>query len=368
MKIELQNERLENWIGTANEPVIISGPCSAESPEQVLSTAQALAKTGKVHMLRAGIWKPRTRPGSFQGVGNQGLTWLKAAGKAVGLPVITEVANAQHVEACLEQRIDALWIGARTTVNPFSVQDIADALKGVSIPVLVKNPINPDLALWIGALERMDQAGIRQLGAIHRGFSSYKNSNYRNAPNWEIPIELKTLVPDLPIFCDPSHISGKREGLSELAQKALDLDMAGLMIESHIDPENALSDAAQQLVPGDLNELLNALQFRSSAPQTKEFTTQLELLRSTIDEIDDALVRKLAERMAVVERIGEYKQENNVTILQLERWREILSTRAEWGTKLELEPEFVQNLLQVIHKASITRQTEVMNRPPVNEK
>ncbi|MGD1845902.1 MAG: chorismate mutase [Salibacteraceae bacterium] len=365
--MELQNDPLESWIGKKGEPVIISGPCSAESPQQVLDTAQALASSGKVHLLRAGIWKPRTRPGSFQGVGTQGLSWLKAAGDAVGLPVITEVANAHHVEACLEHRIDALWIGARTTVNPFSVQEIADALKGVSIPVLVKNPINPDLALWIGALERMDQAGIKHLGAIHRGFSSYNNRHYRNAPNWEIPIELKTLVPGLPIFCDPSHISGRRDGIHEVAQKALDLDMEGLMIESHIQPDAALSDAQQQLAPDTLSQVLESLQFRSSKPVDQQFDSQLEMFRSRIDEIDQLLVSKLAERMGIVEEIGAYKHENNLTILQLERWREILATRTDWASRQDLDTTFIRSLLKVIHEASIARQTQVMNRPPVND-
>lgn len=365
MKLELNTSPINEWLPDAGKPVIISGPCSAESEEQMMNTAKALAKTGRVDILRAGIWKPRSRPDSFEGVGAVGLKWLKDAGKEMGIPVATEVANAKHVEDCLEVGIDILWLGARTTVNPFYVQEIADALKGVDIPILVKNPVNPDISLWIGALERINKAGITRLAAILRGFSSFERNTYRNAPKWGIPIELKTLCPELSILCDPSHITGDRELIFEIAQKALDLDMAGLMIESHTSPNDALSDASQQITPVRLEEILSELTVRTAEGHSEEFSSQLEKLRSTIDEIDEDLLQKFMERMQVIEKIGEYKLENNVTILQLERWKEILSTRAILGKNIGLNAEFVRKLLQLIHKESIRKQNAIMNRDPV---
>lgn len=365
MTLELNTSPINEWLPAAGKPVIISGPCSAESEEQMMNTAKALAKTGRVDILRAGIWKPRSRPDSFEGVGAIGLKWLIDAGKEMGIPVATEVANAKHVEDCLEVGIDILWLGARTTVNPFYVQEIADALQGVDIPVLVKNPVNPDVSLWIGALERINKAGITRLAAIHRGFSSFERNGYRNAPKWEIPIELKTLCPELSILCDPSHISGDRELIFEIAQKALDLDMSGLMIESHISPDDALSDASQQLSPDRLEKMLAKLTVRKATCHNEEFSSQLEKLRSTIDEIDADLLQKFMERMQVIEKIGEYKLENNVTILQLERWKEILSTRTAHGKNIGLNEEFLFKLLQLIHKESIRKQTAIMNKEPV---
>ena len=366
MNLELDLIPARKWWGDGHHPFFIAGPCSAETEEQVITTAKAIAETTSVQLLRAGVWKPRTRPDSFEGVGEQGLVWLKEAGRQSGLPVATEVAKAKHVEACLRHGIDAVWIGARTTVNPFLVQEIADALKGVDIPVLVKNPIHPDLQLWIGALERINRSGIKRLAAIHRGFFTTEKNGFRNAPVWEIPIELKTLCPELDIICDPSHIAGSRDLLGPVAQKALDLDMAGLMIEAHPDPDHALSDPAQQITPATLADLFDGLAVRRSSSQSPEFRSQLEMLRNIIDEIDEMLVQRLAERMKIVDKIAEYKLENNVTILQLERWREIIETRTDWGEQNELEEEFILQLLKIIHRVSISRQTDVMNRGAVN--
>ena len=362
MRLELNIADKENWL-SKKAPIIISGPCSVESEEQVLQTVQQITKTGKISILRGGIWKPRTRPNSFEGVGTPGLKWLKQAGVEVGLPVATEVANAEHVEACLKNNIDMLWIGARTTVNPFSVQEIAEALKGVDIPIFVKNPITPDINLWMGALERINAAGITKIAAIHRGFSSFDKSSYRNAPMWEIPIELKLYCPKLPIFCDPSHIAGDKELIQHVAQKALDMDMDGIMIESHINPEEAKSDAKQQLNPEELNKLLNQLIIREKFSQSEEFKNKLEQLRTVIDELDEELINKFASRMAIIQKIGEYKSQNNVTILQLERWEKILSNRTFLAEKVGLSDDFIKKILELVHQESIRIQTEVMNKP-----
>lgn len=353
---------LGDWPINAQKPFVIAGPCSAETPDQVLDTAKALAATGKVNLLRAGIWKPRTRPGSFQGIGSPALAWLKAASEATNIPCTTEVANAQHVEAALKAGIDVVWIGARTTVNPFSVQEIADALKGVDIPVIVKNPINPDLQLWIGALERFAMNGLTKLMALHRGFSGVGNGTYRNGPMWEIPIALKAALPELPILCDPSHITGKRALIPAVAQKALDLGMHGLMLETHPTPDEAWSDPAQQLTPERFGKLMHELQWRSTADQNEEVGLQLAGLRAQIDEIDDRLLHALKERMEVVRQIGSYKRENDVTILQLERWKEILTTRTDKGKSLGLSEPFMTRYLELIHKASIREQSNVMNQ------
>lgn len=365
MSLHLDIEPLSAWLPTHNKPLLISGPCSVETEQQVLETAQALAQTGHVGMLRGGIWKPRTRPDAFEGKGAEGLPWLKAAGVATGLPVATEVARAEHVEAALDAGIDVLWIGARTTVNPFSVQEIADALRGTNVPVFVKNPISPDLGLWIGALERVNRAGVKRLAAVHRGFATYGKTMYRNAPMWEIAIELKTLCPSLDIICDPSHIAGKRELLLRVAQRAIDLDMSGLMIEAHISPETAWSDAAQQVSPSALNELLQQLTVRTAQSTNPEFHNQLEELRRMIDELDDELLKKLAARMDIAEQIGHYKRENKVTILQIKRWEEIIRNRMAKGETLGLSDDFLTKILQAIHKESILRQTAVMNAEAV---
>lgn len=361
MKLNLNIEPLSNWITPTNEPLLISGPCSAETEDQLLTTAHLLAATGKVSVLRAGIWKPRTRPGEFEGIGSIGLEWLKRAKAETGLPTAVEVANAKHVEEALAAGVDILWIGARSTVNPFTVQEIADALKGHDIPVLVKNPVNPDLQLWIGALERINKAGITKLGAIHRGFSSFEKSSFRNEPMWELAIQLKTLCPELPIINDPSHICGNRELIPYISQKALDLNMQGLMIESHLDPSVAWTDAKQQLTPAAVNELMERLTVREPESKNEAFADKLTELRKQIDKIDDLLLQKLGERMAIVEKIGEYKRDNQVTILQVNRWDEISKKGAAFAKALKLDTAFTEKFLELVHSESIRKQTEIMN-------
>lgn len=360
-KQELRLEPMESWL-KVKRPVIISGPCSAETEEQTVATARQLAATGRVHVLRAGIWKPRTRPGQYEGAGEPGLDWLVSAGKETGLPVITEVANAAHVTACLSRGVNLLWVGARTTVNPFSVQEIADALRGVDIPVLVKNPVNPDLELWLGALERLNKAGIRKLAAVHRGFSSFEKGPFRNAPMWDVAIELKTRVPELDILCDPSHIAGNRELISFVSQKALDLDMAGLMIESHINPDGAWSDARQQVTPAALGRMVAELVVRAPSSESKSFKSTLATLREQIDQLDDEIMQRLAARMKISEKIGQYKKESGVTILQVSRWEEIVQTRVALCRAMGLSEEFTTELLKLIHHESIQVQMRVMNQ------
>ena len=361
MKLNLKLQPLNTWVKTKNEPLLIAGPCSAETEDQLMATAHLLAKTGKVSVLRAGIWKPRTRPGEFEGIGSIGLTWLKRAKEETGLPTAVEVANAKHVEEALAAGVDILWVGARSTVNPFTVQEIADALKGVDIPVMVKNPVNPDLQLWVGALERFNNAGITKLAAIHRGFSSFEKTAFRNEPMWELAIQLKTLCPELPIINDPSHICGNRELIQYVAQKALDLDMQGLMIESHLDPSVAWTDAKQQLTPAALSELMELLTLRKPESKDKEFTDKLADLRTSIDKIDDQIIQKIAERMQVVQKIGEFKRDNGVTILQVNRWDQIMNKRSAFAKALKLDLNFTGKLLELIHSESIRKQTEIMN-------
>ena len=342
------------------KPLIIAGPCSAESQEQLLTTAKGLAD--KATIFRAGVWKPRTRPNSFEGIGQKALEWLKVVKQQTKLKVATEVANAQHVEQCLKADIDVLWLGARTTVNPFYVQEIAEALRGVDANVMVKNPLHPELSLWMGAIERLNQVGIQQLAAIHRGFFTLEKSAFRNEPKWEIPIKLKRLMPDLPIICDPSHISGAPQMLSEVSQIAMDLNMDGLMIETHFNPSIALSDAQQQITPDELGKLLNALILRSSTNQNAEFRTLLNNLRKEIDSIDKKLVEIVGKRTAIVKEIGRYKKENAVTILQIERWFEILKSRKEWGQEMHIDPQMVAELFELIHKHSVLIQTHILNK------
>ncbi len=342
-------------------PLIISGPCSAETEEQLMATAEALASTGKVDMLRAGIWKPRTKPGLFEGIGTKALAWMQQAKKKTGLPVCVEVATAKHVEDILHFDMDVIWIGARTTVNPFSVQELADALKGMDIPVLVKNPINPDLELWSGAIERLQKAGIKNIGLIHRGFSNYGNSTFRNAPMWHLPIEMKRRFPDMLLVCDPSHICGNRSMLQDIAQKSIDLDFGGLMIESHPDPDNAWSDAKQQVTPARLKEMLDSLVWRTEVTDKEEFLTALATLREQINHIDDELLALIGERMKVADRIGEYKRDNNITILQTNRWNEILERASKKGEKMGLSPEFITRYFDAVHMESINHQNRIMN-------
>ncbi|HWK05570.1 MAG TPA: chorismate mutase [Puia sp.] len=345
----------------SKRPLIISGPCSAETEEQVMETATRLAATGKVDMLRAGIWKPRTRPGSFEGIGTKGLPWLQQARKKTGLPVAIEVATGKQVEDALHFDIDVLWVGARTTVNPFSVQEVADALRGVDVPVLIKNPINPDLELWTGAVERVAKAGIKQIGLIHRGFSSYGNTEYRNAPMWHLAIEMKRRNPELMMINDPSHISGRRDILLDVAQKAIDLDFDGLIIESHIDPDKAWSDAKQQITPERLAELLDSIKWRHETTTEKEFITALEKLREQINHIDDELMQLLGQRMKIADKIGEFKRDNNITILQTNRWNSILERAFVKGEKLGLGKEFITKYYDAVHMESINHQNKIMN-------
>ena len=356
---------LSDWIDLDGKPFLIAGPCSAESEEQLRQTVLALKnldQTGtRVHAIRAGVWKPRTRPNSFEGMGEAALPWIQSVRKEVGLPFATEIATPQHLELALKYGIDFVWIGARTTVNPFTVQEIADALRGVDIPVLIKNPINPELALWVGAIERIQRAGVKKLAAIHRGFSTHQPSKYRNLPLWQIPIELKSIFPNLPIIGDPSHIAGKRELLAELAQKAMDINYDGLIIESHINPTVALSDAAQQLTPDALGDLMARLQVRQARTTSPETQGRMEELRNRMDRADREIIEAIANRMAIVEETGEHKRDNNVAIFQVERWNEVFRTRADWGEKMNLNKEFVAELYKVIHLESIRKQTEVMH-------
>ncbi len=352
---------LNEWIDTGGEPLIISGPCSAESEEQLIKTARELASINKVNIFRAGIWKPRTRPGDFEGVGKVGLKWLKQVKKETGLLTTVEVADSSHVELALKHDVDILWIGARTVVSPFSVQAIVDALNGTDIPIMVKNPVNPDIKLWLGAIERFSAIGINKLIAIHRGFHYFEKSPFRNAPMWEIPIELKRIAPSLPIIVDPSHICGRRELIESVAQKALDLEMDGLMIESHHDPDNAYTDAAQQITPANLQKLLDNLVLRDKRGSI-DFQHKLEELRTEIDKLDGELIQILAKRMEIIDEIGDYKRENDITILQMKRWVGIINDRMSIGTHMGLDKVFMKKLLALIHKESIQRQENIFRK------
>lgn len=354
MEMELESIILPGV--SEQRPLVIAGPCSAETEEQVLETARSLAAKG-VKIFRAGIWKPRTKPGGFEGVGVEGLQWLKKVKEETGMYVSTEVATKDHAFEALKAGIDILWIGARTTVNPFAVQEIADALKGVDIPVLIKNPVNPDLELWIGAIERIYGAGIRRIGAIHRGFSSYDKKIYRNLPLWHIPIELRRRMPNLPIICDPSHIGGKRELIASLCQQAMDLSFDGLIVESHRDPDCAWSDACQQVTPDVLDYVLNLLVIRDASQTTEN----LSELRRQIDQIDEQLLELLAKRMRISKEIGIYKKEHNMPILQSPRYNEILEKRSVMGQDLELNTDFVKEILTSIHEESVRQQMVIMN-------
>jgi chorismate mutase len=348
----------EKW---NKRPLIISGPCSAETEEQVLATATRLAKTGKVDVLRAGIWKPRTKPGMFEGIGVKGLPWMSQAKKITGLPITVEVATARHVEVALQFDVDMLWIGARTTVNPFSVQEVCDALRGVDVPVLIKNPINADLELWSGGIERLHKVGMKQVGMIHRGFSNYGNTEYRNAPMWHLPIEMKRRFPGMLLICDPSHICGNRTMLQAIAQKSIDLDFGGLMIETHVDPDNAWSDAKQQVTPERLSEILDSLIWRIESTDEKEFLTALATLREQINHIDDELLTLIGQRMKIADKIGEYKKANNITILQTSRWNDILAKAFKKGEVLGLSKEFITKYFDAVHLESINHQNKIMN-------
>ena len=347
---------ISEWLSFDKIPWVIAGPCSAESEQQMLSTARALAGFDHVKVFRAGIWKPRTRPDSFEGVGAIGLEWLKAVKSETSLLTTTEVANTRHVELCLKNGVDILWIGARTTVNPFIVQEIADVLKGVDVPVLVKNPINAELGLWLGAIERLYNAGIRKIAAIHRGFSSYDRTQYRNQPHWEIPIELERLLPNLPVICDPSHIAGDRSLIEPLSQMALDLGIKGLMIETHIDPDKALSDSKQQITPEELIQMIGRLRTPEAAPTDKQLKAQIEQLRAAISHVDTKIIQDIAERMKWVEQIGKIKHEHNIQVLQLGRWESLLKDHIQRAEKIGLDGEFIKSVFELIHTQAVKKQ------------
>lgn len=358
---------ITRWMPDDGRPLVIAGPCSAETEDQLAETVRRLP-AHKVSYLRAGIWKARTRPNSFEGIGDRALAWLRRAGDRAQLKTATEVAHGKHVDAALKSGIDLLWIGARTTVNPFSVQEIANALRGVDVPVLVKNPTSPDLALWIGALERVSAAGIRRLGVIHRGFATATKTRFRNHPMWELVIELRSMLPTIPIVTDPSHITGRRDLILEIAQRAMDLGIDGLMIEAHPNPDQAWSDASQQVTPERLGEILELLAIRRAATADPQFNASLEALRESIDRIDHEILEVLSQRMRIVERIGEAKRASNVTTLQVTRWKALLDDRLQRAAELGLSAEYVKALYDVIHGESVRRQSEIMSLLPAERK
>ena len=338
-------------------PFVIAGPCSAETEEQVMSTARELARKG-CHNFRAGVWKPRTKPGGFEGKGEEALGWMKQVKEETGMRITTEVAKPEHVELCLKYGIDILWIGARTSANPFAMQDLADSLRGVDIPVFVKNPVNPDLELWIGAMERINQAGIKRLAAIHRGFSSYDQKIYRNLPLWQIPMALHRRIPGLPLICDPSHIGGRRDLIAPLCQQAMDLGFDGLIIESHCNPDAAWSDAKQQVAPDVLDYILSLLVVRDEHSTTEGIT----LLRKQIDELDNDLMELLAKRMRVCREIGQYKKEHNMTVFQANRYNEILEKRGAQGSLMGMDAKFIAKVFEGVHEESVRQQMEIINK------
>ncbi|MFY7671292.1 chorismate mutase [Tenacibaculum sp. MEBiC06402] len=355
-------KKLRTWLDDfkLSHPLVIAGPCSAETEEQVLKIAHELKDTDAT-VLRAGIWKPRTRPGNFEGVGALGLKWLQRAKKETGMLTSTEVANKDHVKLALEHDIDILWIGARTTVSPFIVQEIADALEGTDKIVLVKNPVNPDLALWLGAIERLYSANIKKLGVIHRGFSTYEKTRYRNNPNWQIPIELQNRFPDLPLICDPSHIAGRRDIIFDICQTALDLNFDGLMVETHYDPDNAWSDAKQQITPETLIQMMVDLKIRKETDTEADYSNALNTLRTQIDVVDHQLIEMLGKRMKISDQIGSLKKDKNVAILQTKRWNEILGKMILEGEENNLSEEFVLRIFKAIHQESINHQKKIIN-------
>lgn len=350
-----------SWLRKDGKPTLITGPCSAETEAQVMEAAKQLSVDPRVDYFRAGIWKPRTRPGSFEGIGKEGLAWLQNAKKEYGLKTATEVATPEHIEQALEADVDLLWVGARTTVNPFAVQEVADALKGTDKVVLIKNPLNPDLALWIGSMERLQNAGINKLGVIHRGFSLHGKSRYRNQPLWKIPIEFKRQFPDVPIICDPSHILGSRERIWEIAQDALNLQFEGLMIEAHPTPDDAWSDASQQVTPRALIKILDALELRNTSSHDGSFETQITELREEIDQLDHNVLQLLSQRMGVVEKIGQLKNDHNVAVLQTSRWGEILKDVVSRSIQLDLNPKFTESIFKEVHQESVNIQNDIVN-------
>ena len=353
--------KFQSWGLKSPRPLIIAGPCSAESKSQLRETAKAISDLN-IEVMRAGVWKPRSRPNNFEGAGVEALSWIREIQSEFDIKFIIEVAKPQHVELALAHDINMMWIGARTTVNPFAVQEIADALKGTDISILVKNPINPDIELWQGGIERVLSAGITKVAAVHRGFSFFQESKFRNPPAWQIPIELKSRMPEIPLICDPSHICGSRDHILEISQKAIDLNYDGLMIETHPNPESALSDAEQQVTPSRLAEILHTIKIRDEKSVDQVFLNQLEQLREKIDDIDREIIEAVATRMRIIEKIGDYKKDNNVTVFQLDRWKKILETRSEWGKAMLLDKNFIEEMYKVIHSESIKTQTDILNK------
>ncbi len=356
----MKNKDLKGWYEQTANPLMIAGPCSAESEDQLRKSIFPILDS--IQYVRAGIWKPRTRPGNFEGVGSAGLKWLQNLRQERPFKIATEVATPEHVEIALKYKVDLLWIGARTTVNPFAVSEIAESLQGIDITVLVKNPIHPELALWKGAIERLAKAGVLKLGAIHRGFHSYQKSKFRNIPLWQIPLDLKSDFPDLPLICDPSHIGGERSMIFDISQRALDLSYDGLMIETHFDPDNALSDPKQQVTPNALIDILAELRTRNPEFSDELNQGQLDIIREQIDQADLEILDAITKRLDLVEQIGEFKRDNNVAIFQISRWKEIFKSRQKLGKEMDLDPKFVVDILRLLHQQSVKKQTEVFNK------
>ena len=361
MAANLETIPWQQWgFFTEPKPCVIAGPCSAETEEQIMETAKGLKEIG-INVFRAGIWKPRTHPGSFEGVGAPGLKWLQRVQKELGMKVCTEVASEKHVYECIKYGVDMVWIGARTSANPFLMQEIADALRDTDIPVLVKNPVNPDLDLWIGALERLNRQGIRKIGVIHRGFSSLAEKKYRNSPEWQVAVELRSRYPEMPFFCDPSHMAGCRDYLQELSQQAMNLGFDGLMIESHCDPSCALSDARQQITPSQLIDLLESLIVRDSDTDNEEYHENIDQLRTRIDSCDEEILRTLGARMQISRKIGQYKKANNIAIIQASRWDSILESVLKSADIYGLDREFISKVFNAIHEASVKEQNKILS-------
>ena len=367
MSKKLNIDPINTWIKNDSDPLIISGPCSAETYDQLRETCKQLKSHG-INLMRAGVWKPRTRPGTFEGNGEDALKWIADIKEELGVQFTVEVANTSHIELALKYGIDILWIGARTTVNPFSVQEIADAIKGTDTPVLIKNPINPDLSLWMGALERINTAGITKMGAIHRGFSMTGKSKYRYVPMWKIAIDLKSNMPNLPVICDPSHICGNRDMIFETSQKALDLGYDGLIIESHIDPDNAWSDAKQQVTPDVLSKIKSDLKVKTKKEDDKSYKHLLDEIREGIDDVDKEIVDIISKRIELVKKIGEFKKEQDLTTFQVDRWNEVFKSRIDWAIEKGLEKDFIKDLYKVIHLGSINVQNKIINKKKANSK
>jgi len=367
MSKKLNIDPINTWIKNDSDPLIISGPCSAETYDQLRKTCKQLKSHG-INLMRAGVWKPRTRPGTFEGNGEDALKWIADIKEELDVQFTVEVANTSHIELALKYGIDILWIGARTTVNPFSVQEIADAIKGTDTPVLIKNPINPDLSLWMGALERINTAGITKMGAIHRGFSMTGKSKYRYVPMWKIAIDLKSNMPNLPVICDPSHICGNRDMIFETSQKALDLGYDGLIIESHIDPDNAWSDAKQQVTPDVLSKIKSDLKVKTKKEDDKSYKHLLDEIREGIDDVDKEIVDIISKRIELVKKIGEFKKEQDLTTFQVDRWNEVFKSRIDWALEKGLEKDFIEDLYKVIHLGSINVQNKIINKKKANSK